>query len=38
MIEKEYSLDSASIYLMTWAAIFNKYQPVKQVRRMQLRT
>jgi RNA-directed DNA polymerase len=30
-------LDSASIYMLTWSAIINKYQPYRFVRRLQLR-
>jgi len=37
MIEKGKTLDSASIYMLTWAAILNKYQPHEHVRRLQLR-
>ena len=37
MIEESKISDSASIYMLTWSAIFSKYQPLMHVRRLQLR-
>jgi RNA-directed DNA polymerase len=37
MIDESKISDSASIHMLTWAAVFNKYQPHKHVRRLQLR-
>jgi len=37
MIEESKILDSASIYMLTWAAVLNKFQPAQHVRRLQLR-